>query len=96
MDIVTTHLCRRLNFSLVSFTTPFAISSEQESLNNTQITLHHQKLLQEDERQYDTDYVNLCQDHCLYKPRTPLPSLQEWEKVICDVGSLLHLNVQCM
>jgi len=35
MDIVTTHLCRRLNFSLVSFTTPFAISSEQESLNNT-------------------------------------------------------------
>jgi len=61
MDIVTTHLCRRLNLSLVSFTTPFAISSEQESLNNTQIRLQHQKLLQEDERQYDTDYVNLCQ-----------------------------------
>ena len=46
MDIATTHLCRYLNFSLVSFTTPFAISSEQESLNNTQIGLHHrQKLL---------------------------------------------------
>ena len=40
-------------------------------------------------------YVNHVSEF-LPLPRTPLPSLREWEKVICDVGSLSNFNVQCM